>query len=67
MEMVKLESLDDWENLPMTKWKIKQPRLSEKRPNALETGNESCLLINSNNFSGCSLNKATIVLFTNRP
>lgn len=38
MEMVRLHSLEDWENLPLTKWKIKQPLVSEKRENALDTG-----------------------------
>lgn len=36
--MVRLRDMDDWENLPMTKWNIKQPALSEKRENALDTG-----------------------------
>lgn len=38
MEMVKLESMEDYEKLPLTKWNIKQPGLKEKRENALETG-----------------------------
>lgn len=38
MEMVKLDSMDDYDALPMTKWKIKQPRMVDKRDNALETG-----------------------------
>lgn len=36
--MVKLNSMKDWEELPLTKWNIKQPKLSEKRENAIETG-----------------------------
>lgn len=38
MEMVKLTSMEDYENLPLTKWNIKQPSASDKRENALETG-----------------------------
>lgn len=38
MEMVRLYSLQDLENLPRTKWNIKQPQESEERENALETG-----------------------------
>lgn len=38
MQMVRLNSMEDWENLPMTKWKIKQPKLKDVRENALETG-----------------------------
>lgn len=38
MEMVKLKSLEDYEMLPLTKWNIKQPSLTECRENALETG-----------------------------
>ncbi|KAJ8976655.1 hypothetical protein NQ317_010370 [Molorchus minor] len=35
MEMVKLHSMEDWENLPLTKWDIKQPYLKDNRENAL--------------------------------
>lgn len=38
MDMVKLNSLEDYETLPVTKWNIKQPSLTEYRENALETG-----------------------------
>lgn len=38
MDMVKLNSLEDYEILPLTKWNIKQPSLTECRENALETG-----------------------------
>lgn len=38
MDMIKLESMDDYENLPLAKWGIKQPDLKENRENALETG-----------------------------
>lgn len=36
--MVKLESMKDYNSLPLTKWNIKQPELTEQRENALETG-----------------------------
>lgn len=36
--MVKLESLRDYDTLPLTKWNIKQPNLSDQRENAMETG-----------------------------
>ncbi|CAH0550305.1 unnamed protein product [Brassicogethes aeneus] len=38
MQMVKLTSMADWENLPLTKWNIKQPSLTEDREDALKTG-----------------------------
>lgn len=39
MEMVKLNSLDEFENLPETSWKIKQPLDSDdSHDNALNTG-----------------------------
>ncbi|XP_030749794.1 5-formyltetrahydrofolate cyclo-ligase [Sitophilus oryzae] len=38
MQMVRLLSMEDWENLPLTKWHIKQPLLKENREDALETG-----------------------------
>lgn len=36
--MVRLNSLQDLENLPRTKWNIQQPVESEERENALDTG-----------------------------
>ncbi|KAF5291332.1 hypothetical protein FQA39_LY03483 [Lamprigera yunnana] len=45
MEMVKLESMKDWEALPVTKWNIKQPHLSEIRENALESGGLDLVII----------------------
>ncbi|XP_075165611.1 methenyltetrahydrofolate synthetase [Haematobia irritans] len=38
MEMVRLKNLKDYDSLPMTKWKIKQPRADEGRENALTNG-----------------------------
>lgn len=36
--MVKLNDLQDYESLPMTKWKIKQPSVDDDRENAMDTG-----------------------------
>lgn len=38
MQMLRLQSLADYESLPETKWKIKQPADSEGRENALVSG-----------------------------
>lgn len=38
MEMIKINGLDDYNNLPLTKWNIKQPNDDGSRENALETG-----------------------------
>lgn len=43
MEMVKLESMEDYESLPLTKWNIKQPNVKDIRENALETGENGVL------------------------
>ncbi|XP_055921651.1 5-formyltetrahydrofolate cyclo-ligase [Eupeodes corollae] len=45
MEMVKLESLSDYESLPLTKWNIKQPKISDGRPNALTSGGIDLFLV----------------------
>ncbi|KAL3288285.1 hypothetical protein HHI36_002733 [Cryptolaemus montrouzieri] len=45
MEMVKLYSMEDWENLPLTSWKIKQPKLKEQRENALDTGGLDLIIL----------------------
>lgn len=36
--MVRLDSMEDYEKLPLTKWNIKQPDVREKREDALESG-----------------------------
>jgi hypothetical protein len=41
MKMVKLNSWQDYCDLPETKWKIKQPADDDIRPDALDTGLES--------------------------
>lgn len=51
MEMVKLDSMEDYERLPLTKWNIKQPNVNERRDNALETGDEVNLIAEK-----CNLN-----------
>lgn len=38
MCMLKISDLEDFEKLPLTKWKIKQPNPDESRENANETG-----------------------------
>ncbi|CAK9799445.1 5-formyltetrahydrofolate cyclo-ligase [Anthophora quadrimaculata] len=45
MEMVKLNSMHDYEKLPLTKWNIKQPCFNEFRENALETGGLDLILL----------------------
>lgn len=40
MEMVKLNNWEDYESLPLTKWNIKQPKVSDNRENAMETGKQ---------------------------
>ncbi|XP_045461716.1 5-formyltetrahydrofolate cyclo-ligase [Harmonia axyridis] len=45
MEMVKLHSMVDWENLPLTPWNIKQPKLKEERENALDTGGLDLIIV----------------------
>ena len=38
MDMVLLNDMNDYHNLPLTKWKIKQPAIDEVRPEALDLG-----------------------------
>lgn len=43
MKMVKLESMEDYEKLPLTKWNIKQPFSSDTRDDASTTGTQQIL------------------------
>lgn len=45
--MVKINSWQDYCDLPETKWKIKQPADNDIRPDALDTGLESLKKKNS--------------------
>ncbi|XP_017773721.1 PREDICTED: 5-formyltetrahydrofolate cyclo-ligase [Nicrophorus vespilloides] len=45
LEMVRLKSMDDWETLPLTKWKIKQPSLDEIREDAIKTGGLDLVIV----------------------
>jgi len=45
MKMVKLKDLQDYEDLPMTSWNIKQPADDDIRPEALETGGLDLILV----------------------
>lgn len=38
MVMLKINNIDDYESLPLTKWNIKQPNAEDNRENALENG-----------------------------
>ncbi|XP_066581476.1 5-formyltetrahydrofolate cyclo-ligase [Prorops nasuta] len=44
-EMVKLHSMEDYDQLPLTKWNIKQPSFKDVRDNALETGGLDLVLL----------------------
>ncbi|KAK3609115.1 hypothetical protein CHS0354_007794 [Potamilus streckersoni] len=45
MKMVQLKSWEDYLSLPETNWKIKQPRDTDVRPDALETGGLDLVLV----------------------
>ncbi|GAB0096930.1 5-formyltetrahydrofolate cyclo-ligase [Sergentomyia squamirostris] len=45
MEMVKLNDFADYEGLPLTSWKIKQPKWSDNRESALESGGLDLVLM----------------------
>ena len=45
MDMLKLFSLEDYDSLPETAWKIKQPAESDERENALDTGGLDMILM----------------------
>ncbi|KAL3866140.1 hypothetical protein ACJMK2_043469 [Sinanodonta woodiana] len=45
MKMVQLKSWEDYLSLPETKWKIKQPKNTDDRPDALETGGLDLILV----------------------
>ncbi|XP_077976082.1 5-formyltetrahydrofolate cyclo-ligase-like [Styela clava] len=52
MDMVKLESLEDYNSLPETSWHIKQPSDNDNsRPNALVTGGLDLILMPGLGFS----------------
>lgn len=38
MEMIRLDSLDDYNNLPVNKWNIKQPADREVRDSVFDAG-----------------------------
>lgn len=38
MKMLKLFDFEDYEKLPITKWKIKQPNPDDERENPMKTG-----------------------------
>ncbi|PVD20002.1 hypothetical protein C0Q70_20496 [Pomacea canaliculata] len=51
MKMVHLVSLEDYYNLPLTKWNIKQPADNDLRPDAVDTGGLDLILMPGLAFS----------------
>ena len=47
MLMLQISDMTDYENLPLTKWNIKQPNVDEGRENASETGLKNIFFIKS--------------------
>lgn len=45
MQMVQLYDMKDFDDLPVTKWNIKQPKDDEKRPEAIEEGSLDLMLV----------------------
>ena len=45
MDMVLLKDMNDYHNLPLTKWKIKQPAIDEVRQEALDLGCLDLILV----------------------
>nr|CAD7599414.1 unnamed protein product [Timema genevievae] len=41
MDMLRVNTLQELESLPLTKWNIRQPLISDERENALNTGNRN--------------------------
>ncbi|XP_013410707.1 5-formyltetrahydrofolate cyclo-ligase [Lingula anatina] len=51
MDMVRLLSLQDYEDLPVTSWKIKQPADDEQREDAITTGGLDLILVPGLSFT----------------
>lgn len=51
MDMVRLRSWEEYDALPMTKWKIKQPPLEQDREKALDSGGLDLILVPGLAFS----------------
>ena len=45
MDMVRLYSWDEYNSLPETRWKIKQPPIEEEREEALSSGGLDLILV----------------------